>query len=134
MIVICNGDDELLDGKPGKLKSGHSTGCGRRIDIGDGEPWDVKTEPVAHVLGLPDRDFVTSRHRQVYCDPGCGTSTWVREDYPGQSEQADAERRGVSPPSPASPPADQEAEARRAQERKDRLIAEGVIGPDDGSE
>lgn len=74
MTIICNGDDELLDGTPGKL-SIHSIGCGRQIDIGDGEPWDVKTDADGNVL---------SRHRQVYC-PDCGTATWIRKGYP-QSE------------------------------------------------
>lgn len=84
MKVTCNGDDEMPDGKPGKLTFA-SLGCGREIDIGDGEPWDVKTDDGDGV------GTVVSRHRQVTC-AHCGVTTWVREDYPGQSEQADAER------------------------------------------
>lgn len=65
MQVICNGDDELLDGTPGKL-SDHSVGCGRTFEVDD-DHWDVKTDADGRVVSL---------HKQAYC-PDCGASTFV---------------------------------------------------------
>ena len=65
--VVCNGDDELLDGTPGKL-SELSTGCGAIFTIDD-DHWDVKMDNEGNVI---------SRHRQAYC-PHCGTATFVVE-------------------------------------------------------